>query len=67
MPPEREYPGVLQIRQMPRSFCLGEFQDLFEVGDAHLFIFEDQVQYSEPRFIGTCLENLGTKRQIETF
>jgi hypothetical protein len=67
MTPERQYAGIFKICEVPGSFGLRKFQYFFQVRDAHFFIFEDQMQYSEPRFIGARLENLGAKGQIETF
>ncbi len=67
MPPEGENSGVLQVREMSRGFCLRKFKNFFKIRDAHFFIFEDEMQYSQPGLIGTGFKNLGAQRQIETF
>jgi feruloyl esterase len=59
---EREDAGIFKVGQVPRGFCLREFEDFFQIGNAHFLIFKDQMKYSQPRFICARFENLGTQR-----
>jgi hypothetical protein len=46
---------------------LGKVQHLLHVGNAHLFVFVDQVQDPEPGFISQSLEYLFAKRNVKMF
>ena len=67
MPSECQDTGVLQIGKVPGCLCLRELEYFLQVGNAHLFILEDKMEYPEPGFVRTGFKNLGTQRQIETF
>jgi len=51
LPPDVNYTGSTQIRQMPGDFGLRRSEDLDEVADAH-FIAAHQVQQAQARPIG---------------
>lgn len=63
----RQNARIFKINKVTGRFGLCEVQDLFQIGNAHFAVLENQVQNSQPRFVGTCLENLGAERQIEIF
>ena len=50
---------------MPGGFRLGEFEDAFQVADAHFAVGHDQVEDAEPRGIRAGEENLCAKVDIE--
>ena len=59
--------GVLQVDQVAGSFGLCEFEDTFQVTDAHFTVAHDQVQDAEARGIGACKKDLGSEVDIKMF
>lgn len=52
---------------MARCFCLGEIEDAFEVGDAHLAVGHNEVEDAQAGGVGAGEEDLGAQVDVKMF